>query len=518
MNTLKILAAMTIIVGFTLVTGKFSPTAYASQVTGDVNTDGVVNISDLAIMASHWGLSSGATLSMGDLNNDGAVNISDLAVLANHWHDDVADLPSVPSGLSAVTNGTSAVNLSWNADGGGGSITYILYRDGSSVDSTASTSYGDSGLTKATAYTYTVAASNTYGISSQSSGQDAYTQVGKLLGMNAALDNTYNSETTEAGTLQELGVNSERGEIDFNGTTFGDPNGDDTIANWIDQLTTDGIVPLPLMNQYVEISTINTTGFVNATVSWCQAYCAGGTFYTNNTQANPIYAPQMLEILNEPYGDWWGYGTPTTSDIQAYATLLIDLRSALNSAGLTSIGITAGANENSIGTPNWDTDLLNDGGFAAVQGVVVHPYGDLDLSSDTKGTDTDGWGMVYYVHDLLVNAGLTANANIYATEVGWCTDQAAEPDGYTVGADCISPLLAEADKDSNITTVIGQLGSVPWLEGLWYYNLYPYKISTTWNSFGLYQPGTWNGDGLYVSGDPTAAWDAFQSAAQANGF
>ena len=86
----------------------------------------------------------------------------------------------------------------------------------------------------------------------------------------------------------------------------------------------------------------------------------------------------------------------------------------------------------------------------------------------------------------------------------------------TIGGDCVGNLLTEAQKDSNITTVIGQLASVSWLKGLWYYNLYPYSTGT-WNSFGLYEPGTWNGNGLYVSGVATPAWGAFQSAAQANG-
>jgi hypothetical protein len=226
----------------------------------------------------------------------------------------------------------------------------------------------------------------------------------------------------------------------------------------------------------------------------------------------------MLEILNEPYGNWWGYTGPSATDIEAYATLLKDIRTDLNNAGLSNIGITAAANPVSFGSAPWDSTLLADGGFGVVQGVVVHPYGDLDLSTDTSGNSTDGWGIVYYEHDLLVNAGLSANANIYATEVGWCTNQAAEPSGYTVGADCVGNLLTEAQKDSNITTVIGQLGSVSWLKGLWYYNLYPYDISGEWNSFGLYEPGTWNGNGLYVSGAATPAWAAFQSAAQANGF
>ena len=51
---------------------------------GDINGDNKVSISDLSIMAAHWG-SSSANASQGDLNGDGKVNISDLSILANNW-------------------------------------------------------------------------------------------------------------------------------------------------------------------------------------------------------------------------------------------------------------------------------------------------------------------------------------------------------------------------------------------------------------------------------------------------
>jgi len=498
-------------------------TSHASQLLGDANSDGVVNISDLAILAAHYGTNTGATWGEGDFNGDGTVNIEDLSILAAHWGDTLVALPSVPSGLSATASSSSSVSLSWTADSSsGGTVTYFIYRNGAEIHATTATSYADSGLTAGDTYSYTIAASNSNGTSAQSGVVDATTlsslYSGKLLGMNTSLTATYNSQTTETGILNQLGVNSMRGEIDFNGTSFGDPNGDGTIANWIDTLTSAGIVPLPLMNQYVELDTLNLTGFASALTTWCQTYCAGGSFYDGNSSANGTYAPQVLEILNEPYGDWWGYNGPTAADVNAYATLLKDIRTDLNNAGLTNIGITAAANPISFGTANWDTDLLADGGFAAAQGIVVHPYGLVDLSSQTGGNSTDGWGIVYEEHDMLVNAGLSANANVYVTEDGWCTNQAAAPSGYTIGADCVDDyFLTEAQKDADITTVIGQLGSLSWLKGMWYYNLYPYSISGEWNSFGLYEPGTWNGNGLYVSGAATPAWDAFQSAAQANG-
>ncbi len=52
---------------------------------GDFNGDKTVGISDLSIMAAHWGVQSGATYSQGDINGDGKVNISDLSILASNW-------------------------------------------------------------------------------------------------------------------------------------------------------------------------------------------------------------------------------------------------------------------------------------------------------------------------------------------------------------------------------------------------------------------------------------------------
>ncbi len=51
---------------------------------GDVNSDGVVNIFDLSILANNFG-QSGKTFAQGDLNNDGVVNIFDLSILAANW-------------------------------------------------------------------------------------------------------------------------------------------------------------------------------------------------------------------------------------------------------------------------------------------------------------------------------------------------------------------------------------------------------------------------------------------------
>ena len=49
--------------------------------TADLNSDGVVNILDLVLVASHFG----TTHATADLNADGTVNINDLVIVANAW-------------------------------------------------------------------------------------------------------------------------------------------------------------------------------------------------------------------------------------------------------------------------------------------------------------------------------------------------------------------------------------------------------------------------------------------------
>ena len=51
---------------------------------GDLNGDGKVSISDLAIMAAHWGQTD-SNYADGNISGQGTINISDLAILAANW-------------------------------------------------------------------------------------------------------------------------------------------------------------------------------------------------------------------------------------------------------------------------------------------------------------------------------------------------------------------------------------------------------------------------------------------------
>jgi hypothetical protein len=57
---------------------------------GDVDGDNLVNITDLGILLSNFGLLAGAKLEQGDLSGDGAVNITDLGILLSHFGESCA--------------------------------------------------------------------------------------------------------------------------------------------------------------------------------------------------------------------------------------------------------------------------------------------------------------------------------------------------------------------------------------------------------------------------------------------
>jgi chitodextrinase len=70
-----------------------------------------------------------------------------------------ATAPSIPSNLQGTAASTSQINLTWTASTDNVGVTgYKVYRNGSQIGMTASTSFSDTGLSEATSYSYRVAA------------------------------------------------------------------------------------------------------------------------------------------------------------------------------------------------------------------------------------------------------------------------------------------------------------------------------------------------------------------------
>jgi hypothetical protein len=318
------------------------------------------------------------------------------------------------------------------------------------------------------------------------------------------------SGTSDVATLQKLHANSMRPEISFDtaGTAFNDTVDHDgaTTEAMLDATTTAHIQPIPLLESYVDITPgsnvyIDPTTWATAVVNWCKSYCAGGTFYVNNTAADEYYAPHVLEMLNEPYGGWYRDGAVPP---EGYANMLIATRAALNTAGLSDISILGAAGNAGDGTNSWTAAVAADGGYAAAQGLAIHPYSSLNISLPAQAIAQDGWDTLYYYHQLY-------NMNVYVTEVGWCSQSTVDV------APCDGRNQPEASKDADITDAIDQLATVPWIMDFNDFDLHDFSAciaQTTGpciNEFYSY--------GLYLStGAVTPAFSAYETAATANGF
>jgi hypothetical protein len=71
--------------------------------------------------------------------------------------------PSQPQNLTAVPVQTNQINLSWSA--ANGATSYFVSRDSSTIATTASTSYSDTGLAANSSHCYFIVASNSVGVS-----------------------------------------------------------------------------------------------------------------------------------------------------------------------------------------------------------------------------------------------------------------------------------------------------------------------------------------------------------------
>lgn len=88
--------------------------------------------------------------------------------------------PSVPGGLTATAVSSSQINLSWTASTDNvGVAGYNVFRGGTKIGTSPTTSYQDGGLAASTSFTYTVSAFDAVGnTSAQSTGASATTQAG----------------------------------------------------------------------------------------------------------------------------------------------------------------------------------------------------------------------------------------------------------------------------------------------------------------------------------------------------
>ncbi|TXK83813.1 discoidin domain-containing protein [Paenibacillus sp. N3.4] len=102
--------------------------------------------------------------------------------------------PTAPTNLTATAVSSSQINLSWTASTDNVGVTsYEVYRGGTKVGTSTTTSYSDTGLTASTAYSYTVKAKDAAANVSASSNTANTTTL--ATGGNLALGKTYNASS-----------------------------------------------------------------------------------------------------------------------------------------------------------------------------------------------------------------------------------------------------------------------------------------------------------------------------------
>ncbi|WP_130779961.1 glycoside hydrolase family 48 protein [Cellulomonas biazotea] len=139
----------------------------------------------------------------------GNVSAASTAVSVTTKADTVVDTiaPSVPAGLVATTVGETSVTLTWNAStdtGGSGLAGYDVYRGTTKVGSSTTATYTDSGLTAATAYSYTVQAKDNAGNVSAASSALSVTTKSPQTGGSCKV--TYNASSWNTGFTASVKV------------------------------------------------------------------------------------------------------------------------------------------------------------------------------------------------------------------------------------------------------------------------------------------------------------------------
>ncbi|MEV7404115.1 glycoside hydrolase family 6 protein [Streptomyces sp. NPDC091267] len=122
--------------------------------------------------------------------------------------DDDTQAPTAPTGVTATAKTSSSVSLSWTASTDDTGVTgYDVYRGGTKVGSSTTTSYTDTGLTASTAYSYTVKAKDAAGnVSAASGALSATTSAGGGTGTGALKVQYKNNDSSATDNQIRMGL------------------------------------------------------------------------------------------------------------------------------------------------------------------------------------------------------------------------------------------------------------------------------------------------------------------------
>ncbi len=142
------------------------------------------------------------------------------------------EAPTAPSNLASSNITETSVDLTWDASTDNVGVDhYIVYQDGSSIGTTANTSYGVTGLTESTTYTFTVKAEDAAGnVSDASNALDVTTQSSADTEPPTAPTNLASSNITETSVDLTWDASTDNVGVDHY-TVFQDGNSIGTTAN-----------------------------------------------------------------------------------------------------------------------------------------------------------------------------------------------------------------------------------------------------------------------------------------------
>src|SRR5438094_6579003 len=225
--------------------------------------------------------------------------------------------PSVPTGLTAAAVSSSQINLSWTASSDNVGVSgYRVFRGGTQIATTSTTSYANTGLSPSTTYSYTVAAYDAAGnLSAQSSSASATTP--------APPDITPPSVTINqaAGQADPTSASPINFTAVFTKPVSGFSGAGVTISGTAGGTKTVTVSGGP-STYIVAVSGMTTSGTVIASIPAGVAQDAAGNANTASTSTDnsvtfTFVSPVVLENQQPGSGNWqmWLRGIPPADDV-----------------------------------------------------------------------------------------------------------------------------------------------------------------------------------------------------------
>jgi hypothetical protein len=203
------------------------------------------------------------------------------------WHFAVTSgppqVPQPPTNVTAVAMSTNQINVSWSSSSGAAG--YVVYRDGTQVGMPSTTTFNDLGLLANTQYCYTIAASNSVCVSSQSSPSVCAT----------TLTNSVPSAPPTPATVTATAVATNQINVTWSSSS--------------------GAISYIVARGGNPITNVSTTSYLDSGLLANSPYCytvaatnsAGASAFSSSACATTLAAPPPAFVLNGSVSNYPGY-------------------------------------------------------------------------------------------------------------------------------------------------------------------------------------------------------------------